>query len=38
MSTLVWADIERDVVIEQGDDTGVFLHSELANEIASLGG
>lgn len=36
MSTLVWADIERDVVIVQGDDAGAFLHSQLANDIASL--
>jgi folate-binding protein YgfZ len=36
MSGIVWADIERDVVIVQGDDAGAFLHSQLANDIASL--
>ncbi len=36
MSEIVWADIERDVVIVQGDDAGAFLHSQLANDIASL--
>lgn len=36
MSEIVWADIERDVVIVQGDDAGTFLHSQLANDIASL--
>lgn len=36
MSTLVWADLNRDVVIVQGDDSSTFLHSQLANDIASL--
>lgn len=36
MSGIVWADIERDVVIVQGDDAGSFLHSQLANDISSL--
>ena len=36
MSTLVWADLDRDVVIVQGDDAGAFLHSQLANDIASM--
>ena len=36
MSEIVWADIERDVVIVQGDDAGTFLHSQLANDIESL--
>ena len=32
----MWADIARDVVIVQGDDAQTFLHSQLANDIASL--
>ena len=36
MSTIVWADIDRDVVIVQGDDAGAFLHSQLANDVSSL--
>lgn len=34
--SIVWADIERDVVIVQGDDAAGFLHSQLANDIESL--
>ena len=33
---LVWADIPRDVVVVEGDDAGSFLHSQLAQDIASL--
>jgi len=37
MSTdIVWADIERDVVIVQGDDAVTFLNSQLANDTAAL--
>jgi folate-binding protein YgfZ len=36
MTTIVWADIARDVIIVQGDDAQTFLHSQLANDIASL--
>lgn len=36
MSAIVWADLDRDVVIAQGDDAAVFLHSQLANDIASM--
>jgi len=36
MSAIVWADIDRDVVIVEGDDAAAFLHSQLANDIASL--
>lgn len=36
MSTLVWADIARDVVAVRGTDAGAFLHSQLAQDIASL--
>lgn len=36
MSAIVWADIDRDVVIVEGDDSAAFLHSQLANDIASL--
>lgn len=34
--SMYWADCERDVVIVQGDDAATFLHSQLANDIASL--
>lgn len=38
MSTaLVWADAERDVVLVEGDDAQSFLHSQLAQDVASLG-
>lgn len=33
---LVHADLPRDVVIVQGDDAAEFLHSQLAQDIASL--
>ena len=36
MTTIVWADVARDVIIVQGDDAQTFLHSQLANDIASL--
>jgi tRNA-modifying protein YgfZ len=36
MSTLVWADIDRDVVAVRGTDAGAFLHSQLAQDIAAL--
>jgi hypothetical protein len=36
MSSLLWADLDRDVVLVQGDDAQSFLHSQLANDIASL--
>jgi hypothetical protein len=35
-NAIMWADLARDVVIVQGDDAGEFLHSQLANDIASL--
>jgi len=34
--SVVWADAERDVVFVQGADAAVFLHSQLAQDIASL--
>ncbi len=33
---IVFADIERDVVIVQGDDAATFLHSQLANDTKAL--
>jgi folate-binding protein YgfZ len=36
MSTLVWADIARDVVTVRGLDAGVFLHSQLAQDVIEL--
>lgn len=36
MTSIVWADVTRDVIIVQGDDAQTFLHSQLANDIASL--
>lgn len=36
MTSIVWADIAREVIIVQGDDAQTFLHSQLANDIASL--
>ncbi|NBU16578.1 MAG: hypothetical protein EBS48_06120, partial [Actinobacteria bacterium] len=33
---LVHADLPRDVVIVQGDDAAQFLHSQLAQDIASV--
>jgi len=36
MTSIVWADIAKDVIIVQGDDAQGFLHSQLANDIASL--
>ena len=36
MTTIVWADVARDVIIVQGDDAQTFLHSQLANDIESL--
>ena len=36
MTNIVWADIAKDVIIVQGDDAQTFLHSQLANDIASL--
>jgi folate-binding protein YgfZ len=35
-SSLVWADIPRDVVVVEGDDAATFLHSQLAQDIAPL--
>ena len=35
-SPLVWADIPRDVVLVEGDDAATFLHSQLAQDIATL--
>lgn len=34
--SIVWADLAREVIIVQGDDAQTFLHSQLANDIASL--
>jgi tRNA-modifying protein YgfZ len=36
MTSIVWTDIAREVIIVQGDDVQTFLHSQLANDIASL--
>ena len=36
MTNIVWADIAREVIAVQGDDAQTFLHSQLANDIASL--
>ena len=36
MTNIVWADIAKDVIIVQGDDAQTFLHSQFANDIASL--
>ena len=36
MTSIIWADIAREVIIVQGDDAQTFLHSQLANDIASL--
>ena len=36
MTNIVWADIAREVISVQGDDAQTFLHSQLANDIASL--
>lgn len=36
MTGLVHADLPRDVVIVQGDDAGTFLHSQLAQDVASI--
>ena len=36
MTALVRADLARDVVIVQGDDAGNFLHSQLAQDVASI--
>ncbi|MEY3805309.1 MAG: Aminomethyltransferase folate-binding domain, partial [Actinomycetota bacterium] len=33
---IVWADIARDVVSVRGGDAGAFLHSQLAQDIATL--
>jgi folate-binding Fe-S cluster repair protein YgfZ len=35
-TNIVWADIERDVVLVQGSDSAAFLHSQLAQDIATL--
>lgn len=34
--SIVWADIERDVVIARGDDALTFLHSQLAQDVVSM--
>lgn len=34
--SVVWADIERDVVIARGDGSLSFLHSQLAQDISSM--
>lgn len=36
MSTLVWSDIARDVVAVRGSDAGAFLHSQLAQDVATV--
>lgn len=36
MSTLVWADIARDVVAVRGADAAGFLHSQLAQDVIDL--
>jgi folate-binding protein YgfZ len=35
-SALVWADLARDVVVVRGKDAGSFLHSQMAQDIASV--
>lgn len=34
--SIVWADAERDVVFAQGADAATFLHSQLAQDVASM--
>ena len=34
--SLEWADLSHDVVLVEGDDAGVFLHSQLANDVSSI--
>ena len=34
--SLVWADLDREVVTVHGDDAASFLHSQLAQDIASM--
>lgn len=36
MTSMVWADIARDVIEVRGADVGAFLHSQLANDIDDL--
>lgn len=36
MTAILRADLDRDVVIVQGDDAGTFLHSQLAQDIAAI--
>ena len=36
MTGVVRSDLARDVVIVQGDDAGTFLHSQLAQDVASI--
>lgn len=33
---VVWADVERDVVVVQGGDAQSFLHSQLAQDVSTL--
>lgn len=35
-SSLVWCDLQRDVIVVEGDDAAQFLHSQLANDIANM--
>lgn len=34
--SFVWADLDREVVLVHGDDAASFLHSQLAQDIASM--
>lgn len=34
--TIQWADLSNDVVIARGDDAATFLHSQLAQDVASM--
>lgn len=36
MTSLVWADIDREVVVVKGKDAGSFLHSQLANDVHGI--
>lgn len=36
LASLVWCDLERDVIVAEGDDAAQFLHSQLANDIANM--
>ena len=35
-SSIIWADVERDVIHVEGHDSPQFLHSQLANDISNM--